>query len=85
MKKTIFEVNCQPKNDNFSIKNTVVYTNFHYECFSTLDAALSFCKEHIDQYLDMRIEEQLIDDEDEDAPHTVLKTHNPYELLGEVA
>ena len=82
---TYFEVNCHPENDNFFIKNTVVHTNFHYECFNTLDEALTFCKKNSvgkGRYVGMRIEEQLIDDGDEDVPHKVIATHNPYALLG---
>ena len=78
----VYEVNCQPLHDSFAIKNTVVYTNFHYESFTTLNDALSFCKEHATGeacYIGMRIEEQLLND---DEPHKVIATHNPYEILG---
>ena len=83
--KICFEVNCQPENDSVFIKNTVVYTNFHYECFDTLDKALTFCKKNSvgrGRYVGMRIEEQLFDGADEDAPYKVIGTHNPYALLG---
>ena len=82
---TLFEVNCQPENDRRFIKNNVLHTNFGYECFCTLDAALAYCKDNsvgIGRFVGMRIEEQLFDDADEDAPHTVIATHNPYSLLG---
>jgi len=81
--KTLFEVNCQPNNDRSFVANTVVYTNFHYESFGTLDEALAFCRKNSmgeGRYIGMRIEEQLFDDED--CPHKVINTHNPYELLG---
>ena len=83
--KICFEVNCQPENDSVFIKNTVVYTNFHYERFDTLDKALTFCKKNSvgrGRYVGMRIEEQLFDGADEDAPYKVIGTHNPYALLG---
>jgi len=79
----LFEVACQPANDNVRIKNTIVYSNFYYESFGTLEDALNFCSENCSgesRYLNMRIEEQLFDDED--CPHRVINTHNPYELLG---
>lgn len=77
-----YEVNCQPNNDNVTIKNTVVYSNFHYESFDTLDDALNFCRENSvgeGRFLNMRIEEQRFDDSGEQ--HTVIRTYNPYELL----
>ena len=82
---TCFEVNCQPENDRRFIKNNVLHTNFGYECFRTLAEALAFCHDRsigIGRLVGMRIEEQLFDDADADAPHTVIATHNPYSLLG---
>ena len=79
-----YEVNCQPNNDNVTIKNTVVYSNFHYESFDTLDDALDFCRENSvgeGRFLNMRIEEQLFDDANLDGEHTVICIYNPYKLL----